>query len=108
MPHNVDFSEIKNVTEVTVNPKGWINPLTIEYGHADYGVTPSIYWRVKGTLHTFLMPIVRLEYLSSGNYDSHFEKVLEGFRDEYLEWKDSGFKIQWQGHYREQYKRFIL
>ncbi len=108
MPHNVNFSKVKGISEITINPQGWVNPLIIEYGKSDYGVTPSIFWKVKGTLHTFVMPTVRLEYLSSGNYAEHFEKVIKGFREEYMGWKDDGFKVQWQQHYREQYKKFII
>lgn len=108
MPNNADFTKVENLKEIKINPNGWINPIIIEYGNSNYGVTPSIFWRVKGTLHTFVIPSVRLEFLSSGNYASHFTEVLEGFREDFNEWKSSGFDTSWSQEYRNQYKKFIL
>ena len=108
MPNIIDFDTIDDVKEVLVNPEGWKQPLYVEYGvRLDYDV-PCYFWRVKGTEHTFKIPVTRFYYLSSGDYGSHFKEALENFRADYLEWEAEGFaKAPWQGEYREQYERFI-
>ena len=56
MPHIYNFENcIGDIKEVKINPKGWINPITIEYGITQHNVHDpmlSIVWRVKGTTHT--------------------------------------------------------
>jgi|AntAceMinimDraft_6_1070360.scaffolds.fasta_scaffold46428_2 hypothetical protein len=108
MPHKADFSVITNIKEMRINPEGWIDPITVEYGLGMKYNIPSYFWRVKGTEHTFTIPISRFEFLSSGNYGEHFEMVLKKFREDYLEWKNSGFEVEWQREYRDQYNRYIL
>lgn len=111
MPNNVDFSDVKELKTIEVNPPGWISPLYIEYGiKEDHKVFNklSYFWKVKGTQHTFVIPVVRLDYLSSGNYKQHFENVLETFREDFLKWKSEGFTSQWSREYREQFERFIV
>jgi hypothetical protein len=111
MPYNLDFSKIENVKTIEVNPKNWVTPLYVEYGITDgievRGIL-SYCWRVKGTTHTFVIPVIRLDFLSSGNYKTHFEKVLETFRDDYLEWKNEGFKTPWSNEYKNEFSRFII
>lgn len=104
MPFYYNFSDLKEIKNVEIFPDGWINPLTIEYGLDDI----NYYWRVKSTKHTFSIPIQRMNYITSGNYVKHFEEVLENFREEYIEWKNTGFIAEWMGEYREEYKRFII
>ena len=108
MPHKANFSTLTNVKLIEVNPEGWVNPLSVEYGLGMHYNTPSYFWRVKDTEHTFVIPISRFEFLSSGEYDKHFEEALEGFREDYLEWKNAGFDQSWMREYRDQYSRFIL
>ena len=108
MPHQVDFSKITNIKTLEVNPKGWINPLFVEYGLGLHYNTPSYFWKIKGTNHTFVIPISRLEFLSSGEYKSHFEEVLEGFREDYVEWKKENFNIDWMKEYEKEYSKIIL
>jgi len=108
MPNRVDFSEIKNIKDISVNPDGWINPLYVEYGLGMHYNLPCYFWRVKNTEHTFVIPIARLEFLSSGEYSKHFKEALEGFREDYLEWKNAGFETKWMQEYRKEYGRFIL
>lgn len=112
MPHNFDFSKLQNVKTIEVNPQGWIGQLYVEYGIIEdpniSGGIASYSWRVKGTLHTFVIPMVRLDYLSSGDYKKHFEDALEGFREDYLTWKEEGFVTEWSREYRDQYSRFIV
>ena len=106
MPNNVDFSKIENVKEIDINVSGW-TPLTIEYGTSEEIYTlPSYCWRVKGTQHTFIIPIVRMNFISEGNYAQHFKEILEAFREDYLSWRETN--TDWANEYRSQYERFIV
>jgi hypothetical protein len=107
MPNNYDFSKLYNIKTIEINPKSWVNPLIIEYG-VDFIISADYYWRIKGTEHTFVIPVARLNYISSGEYVSHFEKVVEKFAEEYKEWRKTGFEIGWQREYEKQYRNFIL
>ena len=108
MPNNWDFSEVKNIKKMKVNPDGWVNPLLVEYGEGVYGSTPAFFWRVDGTKHTFVIPMVRMDYLSSGNYAEHFKKVLEWFKEDYKEWSEDEFNTEWMQRYKEQFEEFII
>lgn len=107
MPNNFNFNVLSEIKEIKVNPVGWVDPLIVEYG---IGEAPEVsyFWRVKGTGHTFVIPVKRLNYISSGNYEKHFEKVLELFREDYISWKKSGFYLNWMREYEEQFARFII
>jgi len=108
MPNNYDFSKLDDIKTIEVNPEGWISPLYVEYSLGNHIETPSYFWRVKGTLHTFIIPIVRMDYLSSGDYKKHFENVLENFREDYLTWKEERYDTDWAREYFNQYSRFIV
>ncbi len=107
MPNNYDFSKLKNIKEVLVHPKGWINPLIVEYGIGYYGETLSYFWRVKGTKHTFVIPVIRIDYLTEGDYKNHFEEVLEGFREDYKRWNEEKWYAPWMKEYFQEYKNLI-
>jgi hypothetical protein len=111
MPNNLDFLEFNNVKTIEVNPEGWVSPLYIEYASAKeqkiYGST-SYFWRVKGTTHTFVIPTIRMDFLSSGDYKAHFNEILEIFREDYIIWKAEGFTTDWAKEYRQQFQHFIL
>lgn len=109
MPHIVDFNTIEDVKKILVNPKGWISPLYIEYGVGlHYDTTPSYFWRIANTSHTFIIPISRFHFLSAGEYKNHFNEALEGFREDYLAWKKEDFQgADWQQDYKEEYSRYI-
>jgi len=107
MPNNYDFSTLREIKTMEIYPAGWINPLIIEYGIGDHTI-PSFFWRVKGTQHTFIIPAIRMDYLSSGNYNEHFTEVLEKFREDYISWKKEGFFSDWMSEYRNQYGSFII
>jgi len=107
MPHNYNFDEINDLKVVEIKPDGWISPLFVEYGSALYGGVSSYFWRVKGTKHTFVMPIMRMDFLSKGDYVKHFEEVLSAFRDDYIGWSEEGWYAGWMQEYREQYKNFV-
>ena len=108
MPHKVDFTKVTNVKTIKVNPKGWVSPLFVEYGLFLHYNVPSYFWRVKGTDHTFTIPIARFEFLSAGDYSSHFEEALEGFRGDYLDWKDLNFTELWMKEYKKEFSSFII
>ena len=108
MPHNIDFTTITNIKILETNPEGWINPLIIEYGLGLHYNNPAYHWRVKGTTHTFVIPIARLEFLSSGDYAQHFSEALKNFRIDYLDWKINNFSEKWMEEYRDEYRKFIL
>lgn len=108
MPNWVDFEKITNVKQIPVQVDGWIDNLSVEYGLGMHVDLPCYFWRVTGTKHTFVIPISRMEFLSSGDYASHFKIALQGFREDYLEWKNSGFSLDWQREYRKEFGRFIL
>jgi len=106
MPNNADFSKLDNVKETSINPSGWINPLIIEYGISN-DVMPLCCWRIKGTKHTFTIPVIRLDYISEGNYKTHFSKALETFREDYIKWASDGFFTEWAKEYENQYSKYI-
>jgi len=107
MPNNYDFSTLRDIKTSEINPNGWVNPLVIEYGIGDdYG--PTYFWRVKGTKHTFVIPILRLNFISDENYGTHFKEVLEKFSEEYREWREGGFETPWMREYEDDYKNYIL
>lgn len=107
MPNNYDFTKLTNVKSVEVNPEGWTSPLFVEYGNGFHGKVPSFFWRVKGTKHTFVIPILRMDYLSQGDYEKHFKEVLKEFRQEYLGWEYEQFYTDWMKEYQEMFKSFI-
>jgi hypothetical protein len=111
MPYNFDFTKLKNIKIAKINPIGWFNPLYVEYGicdDAEIRGIPSYCWRVKGTKHTFVISVIRMDFLSSGNYEKHFEQTLENFREDYILWKEDGFITEWSQEYRQQYSDFII
>ena len=107
MPNNFDFSNLKFKNEMLINPVGWINPLCVEYGIGGYP-EDSYYWRVKNTSHTFVIPAKRINYITLGNYDKHFEEALQAFREDYIDWSREYFAIPWQQEYYDQFHRFII
>lgn len=108
MPNRVNFSEITNKNTINVEAEGWIDSIAVEYGLGMHYNLPCYFWRVTGTEHTFVIPISRLEFLSSGEYAKHFKEILEGFREEYLEWKSEEFNLPWMKEYKEMFKSLIL
>jgi hypothetical protein len=108
MPNFYDFSTLRNIKELEINPLGWINPLTVEYGIGDQ-LGPTFFWRVKGTKHTFVIPVLRLDFISSGDYANHFTSVLQNFREkDYTSWKKEGFSTPWMREYEQDYRNYIL
>jgi len=108
MPNNYDFSKLENVKEVKINPEGWVKPITIQYGTGRYGNSPSYFWRVKGAKHTFVIPVIRIDYLTEGNYAKHFEEALWGFREDYKSWAAQSWQAPWMREYRDQFSKYII
>ena len=109
MPNSCDFSNLKNVRTIKINSEGWITPILIEYGigYPETEDSPHYYWRIRGTDHTFIIPMARLDYISSGDYGKHFSEALEGFRADFFEWKRTGFSAPWMQEYRDQFSKYI-
>ena len=113
MPFIFDFNtSLSDITSVEVNPKGWKNPITVEYVVAQahkYDTTVSVVWRVKGTSHCFTIGEQRLNVISNGDYKKHFTEALENFREDYLSWfRDPEYEnAEWKYEYRDQYGKFI-
>lgn len=107
MPNNYDFSKIKTVQQMEVHPKGWVEPLFVEYGMGMQITTPSYFWRVRGTKHTFVIPVMRMNFLSSGDYEKHFNEALETFREDYIDWSSQGWITEWMQEYRNDFSRYI-
>ena len=107
MPNFYDFGKLHSIKTIEVDAEGWISPLSIEYGITDDDM-PCCCWRVRGTRHTFVIPVGRLDYLSEGDYGAHFKKALEGFRKEYIDWKSEDAITDWMRGYFDEYSRFII
>lgn len=114
MPFVYDFAtSLSDTMSVDVCPKGWVNPITVEYIVAQahrYDTTLSIVWRIKGTTHCFTIGEQRLNVLSNGDYKTHFTTVLENFRQDYLSWfSDPDYEnAEWREEYRQQYGDLII
>jgi hypothetical protein len=106
MPFYKDFNELWGRGELKVTPRKW-KPLIIEYGYGYVGTLINMFWRVKGTRHTFRIPVNILNEHSQGNYEKHIEEFLEIFRNEFLEWVASGLTEEWMREYHAEYKNYI-
>jgi hypothetical protein len=106
MPFHKDFGDLWGKNELLVHPKKW-EKLTVEYGYGYVGSLVNMFWRVKGTKHTFRIPVSDLNNLSKGNYEKHIEEFLELFRDDYLGWIAQGLTEQWMEEYHREYGKFI-
>ena len=108
MPNDYDFTKVKEgLKTALIEVDGWISPLYVEYAIQLHGGIPSYFWRVKGTKHTFVIPVLRMDFLSKGDYEAHFKETLQGFREDYKGWSTEGWYADWMQEYREQYKDFI-
>lgn len=107
MPYVYDFSKLSTIQQMEVHPEGWVEPLFVEYGMGVHGSTPSYFWRVKGTKHTFVIPVLRMNFLSSGNYEKHFSETLSQFREDYISWAKTGFEVPWMLEYKNDFSKFI-
>lgn len=114
MPFVFDFNtSLSDTKSVEVCPKGWRNPLTVEYVVAQahrYDTELSIVWRIKGTTHCFTIGEQRLNVLSNGDYKKHFTKILENFREDYLSWfREPEYEnAEWKYDYQRQYGKLII
>lgn len=111
MPHYFHFdvfdkSEIHELEIINLN--GWINNLTIEYGFGNFAATSNtLYWRIKGTAHTFTIPSKEFNLLSKGNYENHFKEVLDIFRKDIITWVNDGLTEEWMREYVFMFQKYI-
>lgn len=106
MPFHQNFEELYAKGEMHVKPNGWAE-LDIDYGYTDIGRQKNFCWRIKGTQHTFRIPLTSLNEFSQGNYEHHIEYVLENFRQEYFSWAAQGFPAKWMVEYHREYSNYI-
>jgi len=106
MPYVKDFSELTGRGSFNVEVPKWL-PITIEYGYAYYGQVPFLYWRLKGTTHTFKIGMYEIMEKTQGDFEQHVTEFLKSFRNEYLSWLKQGFTAEWMREYHEQYREFI-
>ncbi len=107
MPFRKDFKELWGHGELNVKPDKW-TPLIIEYGYGYVGTLINMFWRVKGTSHTFRIPINQLNEISKGDYENHIEEFLKIFREDYLTWAAQGFSEEWMREYHREYRNHII
>jgi len=107
MPHHYDFSCFDNIKNLTIDIVGWKNPINIEYAYSYEGDIPKLYWRIKGTTHTFVISLEELNAYSSGDYELHFQQALTVFRSDILKWVSDGATEKWMREYIFMYKKFI-
>ena len=114
MPFVFNFDNcIEPPQKVTVNPTGWKNPITVEYGVAQahkFDTMRSVVWRIAGTTHTFTIYEHTINIASHGNYAKHFEEILTNFRIDYLHWfKDEEYEnASCKYEYQQQFGNLIL
>jgi hypothetical protein len=93
--------------ELSLTPAGW-KKITILYSTEVRAGINYLCWKVKTTDHIFRIP-TQIVYENHGlNYKEHFEKVLQVFRQDYLEWERQGFPLEWMQKYRAMFSNLIL
>jgi hypothetical protein len=107
MPFRKNFKELWGHGELSVKPEKW-TPLTVEYGYGYVGTLINMFWRVKGTSHTFRIPVNQLNEISKGDYENHIEEFLKIFREDYLTWAGQGFSEEWMREYHREYRNHII
>jgi hypothetical protein len=107
MPHHCDFSEFDKIYEIEIDVIGWVSPLNIEYSYVMDFEDTKLYWRVKGTTHTFTIPVTELNKISKGNITQHLQQALTVFRDDVVKWTVEGLKEKWMREYSYMYRNFI-
>lgn len=114
MPFIYDFNNAPDeIHKVSVSPKGWKAPVVVEYVVAqahEFDPMVSVVWRVQGTSHCFTIYEQRLNHLSHGNYQKHFQEALEGFAKDYNTWftDDQYDGCQWRDEYERQFGNLIV
>ena len=86
--------------------KGW-NKIQISYSTEIYAGNSYLCWKIDGTDHVFKIQS-RIVYENHGmNYPEHFQKTLEIFRDDFIEWAKESFKEDWMQKYKI-FQQFII
>ncbi len=106
MPYHKDFNELEIRGEFQLEPDGWV-PITVEYGYGTIISAQYIFWRVKGTQHTFKLPVSEFNYKSNGDPEDYIRRFLEKFREEMLGWTFQGIKADWVKEYTIEYNNYV-
>jgi len=111
MPHYFDFNVFKkeDIRNIEIrNLQGWINPLVLEYAYGNFLDTKTtLYWRVKGTAHTFTIPASQFNKLVKGDAETHFRNALTSFREDILDWYNDNAPAEWMREYIYMFKNYI-
>lgn len=106
MPFVKDFTLLRGRGEFDVTVSKW-TPIAIEYGYDYISTLLYLFWRIKGTSHTFRISYPEVMQMTGGDYEKHISEFLKKFRLEYLGWANAGFTESWMREYHEEYKNFI-
>lgn len=106
MPTDYNFSHL-DVETVQMDIPGW-KPLEIEFAVSNYVTQEQqIFWKVKGTNHTFRTFLSYMMAQYGENYEKHFEETLIEFRDNYKKWEEAEFEYPWMEEFRQGFESFI-
>lgn len=109
MPHYFDFKIFEKINELEIrNLAGWQSSIIIEYAYSNFGKTEMyLYWRVKGTAHTFTITAKEFNQMSKGNPEEHFRQTLKVFRNDIIQWYEDGLPEEWMREYVYMFKNYI-
>jgi hypothetical protein len=109
MPNRDAPKKLNGIETVDLEIKGWLSPLTIEWGYSFINGHQYLFWHIKDTDHWFKISQYEIEYYEITSIIDHFIKTLEIFRNDYLEWfflpKEE--KTDWMIEYIEIFKDYI-
>lgn len=110
MPFKYDWDEAGEISSIEVNNiEGW-KDLTIEYTYVLFNLgTIDIYWRIKGTDHTFVAK--DSDFFKFTSPREYFKSSLSQFKSELLEWArdiNNGEGAPWMGEYILMFKDYVL
>ncbi len=103
--------DLVDIYVINIRPEGYVKDLVISVGLGKLGNTKHLikYFNVHGTKKVFRLDLKYYnEYLSQfGTDESIFESFFKAFRLDYLKWKKSGFKLEWQKEYNKDFNQYI-
>jgi len=107
MPNYGNLDNTFNKSTLLIkNLNGWISPITIELGNTKENGKIYTWWKIKGTAHIFTIQTSLLNQFKS--HEDHFKIALTTFRDDFIEWYNSGFSEKWMREYNFMFRKFII
>lgn len=93
--------------EIKMIVPGW-KSLIIEYSTEIVDGISYLCWRIKGTEHVFRIQTA-IVYQNHGiNFEEHFRVTLIKFREDYIQWKNEDFTLDWMKRYERIFKNYII